>query len=191
MTELCDIAFKYRTDKCPKLGLSFTPFYYQLFKDKSKEVKKVVEFGVGYPKSMFKVKDYLTGASLYMWREFFPNAQIFGVDISKEAQVKDDRIKTFVCDQMDGEKVQKIMKKIGYDIDLFVDDAAHWVETQVYLFQTVYPLLKEGAIYVIEDVRSPRHLRRALREIGYQSSEPVLEREGCKRYRNNLVVIKK
>lgn len=187
MTPLCDLAFKYKSDKCPKLGLSYTPFYYELFKDKKGKVKKVFEFGVGYPESMFKTKGYITGASLYMWREFFPNAKIYGADISEKAQVKDKRIKTFICDQMDGKRVKNILKMAGYDIDLFVDDAAHDVISQTYLFKIVFPLLKKGAVYVIEDVRSTRHLITSLKELGFKSFAPVLNRTGCRDYRNFLV----
>lgn len=46
-TELCEIAYKYGTDKCPAVKHSYTPFYYQLLKDKRQSVKKVLELGVG------------------------------------------------------------------------------------------------------------------------------------------------
>jgi len=192
MTILCDIAFKYRTDKCPKLGLSYTPFYWEYFKDKRDKVKKVFEFGIGSHESMDRVvSNYTVGASLYMWRDFFPNALVYGADISPKAQIKDKRIKTFVCDETDLEKVKKIIKKVGFDIDLFVDDAYHQTDVQVNLFKTVFPLLKKGVLYVIEDVNSVHHMRSALSKIGYSSSVPTLDRTGCKQYKNNLVVIRK
>jgi len=52
VTPLCDIAFKYGTDKCPQLGHSYTPFYYDLLKDKRETIKKVLEFGIGGPETM-------------------------------------------------------------------------------------------------------------------------------------------
>jgi hypothetical protein len=38
------------------------------------------------------------GASLYVWRDFFPNAYIFGADIDKEVLFNDKRITTGYID---------------------------------------------------------------------------------------------
>src|SRR4030042_54082 len=75
MTPLCDIARKYGTDKSPYItdrvwGHSYTPVYYEMFKDKTDSIKKVLEIGVGAKSSMPpKVRHlphYVVGASLYM-----------------------------------------------------------------------------------------------------------------------------
>ena len=64
-TPLCKLALKYRSDKCPKRGKhTYTPYYYDLLKNKKRSTKKVLEIGIG------------KGASLKMWRDFFPNAKI-------------------------------------------------------------------------------------------------------------------
>ena len=41
------------------------------------------------------------GASLRMWRDFFPNATVIGVDIDKNILFSETRIQTFQCDQTD------------------------------------------------------------------------------------------
>lgn len=43
MTELCELAYKYGTDKCPQIKHFYTPYYYKLFKDRRLSVKKVLE----------------------------------------------------------------------------------------------------------------------------------------------------
>lgn len=43
------------------------------------------------------------GASLQMWKHFFPNGQIFGMDIHDKSFLDEDRITTFIGDQSDPE----------------------------------------------------------------------------------------
>ena len=94
-TELCEIAFKYGADKCPQIGHMYTPFYYEFLKDKRQSFKKVVEFGVGNKRYYRAIPNYFIGASLRMWRDFFPNSQVYGADIAKESIFKDERLETF------------------------------------------------------------------------------------------------
>ena len=152
MTVLCDLAYLYGSDKCPQIKHHYTEFYYDLFKDKRESVKKVVEIGIGCPENMNDYPGYKTGASLYMWRDFFPNAMIYGVDILPGILFRDDRIETFRCDQTDSWHLTWLIDKTGSDIDLFIDDGSHKPEDQLFTCKTVMPLLDTGATYVIEDV---------------------------------------
>ena len=139
MTVLCDLAFRHGSDKCPQVKHHYTPVYYEIFKDRREDVRKVVEIGVG------------TGASLYMWRDFFPNAMVYGADIVEEFLFSDDRIETFYCDQSVRGNLVDLVEAIGPDIDLFVDDGSHQPDDQILTCLTVMPLLDEEVIYVIED----------------------------------------
>jgi len=171
ITPLCEMGYKWGTDKCPQLRHYYTPYYYELFENKREAVKKVLEMGVGTYKDMQHVESvfdrglnrhYHRGASLYMWRDFFPNAQIYGADYAREAMFIDGRIETFLCDERKEEDLLRLIEQTGSDIDLFVDDGSHKWQNQAFLCQTVLPLLDRGVIYVIEDVGWPDHLRREL-----------------------------
>lgn len=149
MTELCDIAFKYGTDKCPQIKHHFTEFYHELFGSRRNSIYKVVEIGIGRLAPSLRV-----GASLFMWQEYFPNALVIGADIDKDLLFRDKRIRTLRCDQTkagDLEALVKISEK-GHEIDLFIDDGLHTPESQIFTCLTVMPLLGEHAIYMIEDV---------------------------------------
>ncbi len=76
LTDLCHLAEYYGTDK---LGV-YTPFYDLLFRDRREKVFKVLEIGIGTIKAMAHVKGYKAGASLRMWRDYFINAEILGLD---------------------------------------------------------------------------------------------------------------
>lgn len=178
-TELCKIAYKYGSDKCPQLLFhNYTPFYWKLLKSRKKSIKKVLELGIGYPADMTHVVDlrgsYMRGASLYMWRDFFPNAQIYGADIAPETIFEEERIKTYLCDERRREDLVKLIEKTGPDIDLFIDDASHYLEDQVFTCQTLMTLLKKDVIYIIEDVRPFERLMQALNM--YECSVPEFSR---------------
>ena len=157
MTPLCDLANKYGSDKCPEIKHSYTPVYYELFKDKRETFKKILEIGVGCPMSMpRRVRNrpqYRTGASLFMWEEFFPNAQIYAIDVLPECIFKKGRIESFLLDQYKKEDLLGLIEKIGTDIDLVVDDGSHVPEHQVFSCLTLMPLLKKDVFYIIEDVK--------------------------------------
>ena len=180
ITTLCRLALKYGTDKCPQLKHSYTPFYYELLKDKQKTIKKVLELGIGYFKGMPQKKmifdpglnrNYHLGASLYMWRDFFPNAQIYGADIHPETIFEDERIETFICDEREKADILRLIKNTGSDIDLFIDDGNHNSRRQIFLAKTLMPQLKKDVIYIIEDVRHPEEIMNALSEYNCQVSQ--------------------
>ena len=152
MTVLCDLAFKYGSDKCPQIKHFYTQFYYDLLKDRRESVRKVVEIGIGCPQNMNDYPGYRIGASLYMWRDFFPNAMIYGADILPESMFQDERIRTVLCDQTVSMDLVRLVEETGSDIDLFIDDGCHVPVAQLFTCLTVVPLLDEKAIYIIEDV---------------------------------------
>jgi len=172
MDTLTELAIKYKADKWGKHH--YTPFYYKMFQDKRKKVKKVVEVGAG------------EGASLYMWRDFFPKATIYSPEIEYGRLFEEERIKVIKCDQSNQSDLFRVLKESGTDIDLFVDDGSHKPFDQVFTFLNVFPHLDSGAIYVIEDVADAR----IMNDVGISVSNPLIVRLG-KRYDDCLIVFKK
>ena len=194
ITELCKIAYKYGTDKYPQLKHSYTPFYYELLKARRNQIKKVLEIGIGYYRGIKHnettydpglKRQYHRGASLYMWRDFFPNAQIYGADIRPQTLFEDERIKTYLCDERKKEDLVRLIENTGSDIDVVIDDASHHVDDQIFLAKTILPLLKKDVIYIIEDVMHSKLIARALGG-GYDYYLPPIPR---KRQGEMLVVV--
>jgi len=151
-TPLCQLAVKYGTDK--RLYHTYTPYYYELLKDH--KVELMLEIGVGTPNAMVTSDGsvYQTGASLRMWRDFFPKAQVIGVDNDPVGMITDDRISTILCDQHNiGELWNRIPRTMTFD--LIVDDGSHLPDDQVVTATVLWPLLRLGGIYIIEDVAYP------------------------------------
>ncbi|OAH10090.1 class I SAM-dependent methyltransferase [Streptomyces jeddahensis] len=93
------------------------------------------------------------GASLRMWKHFFPNAQIFGMDIQDKSFVDEDRITTFIGDQSDPDSLIAIADKIG-TLDVIIDDGSHRSPHVLTTFETLFPLLRDGGIYAVEDTQT-------------------------------------
>jgi hypothetical protein len=150
MTELCTLATKYGTDKWN--AHHYTPYYDSFFKDRRNEVKKVLEIGLGNPICPpFPNRAYIPGASHRMWEEYFPNAEIYGLDVEMGLLVNQGRIHSFYCDQSNETSLRAVMPLIGKDFDLIVDDGSHVPLDQVLTAKLFIPLLASKGIYVIED----------------------------------------
>jgi len=137
---LDDIGIKFGTDKASKHPKLLPKEYcdvYELFtKEKRLKFKNIFEFGIA------------KGASLYMWEEWFPNANIYGFDISK-VNISTDRIKSLNVD-CTSDEASEYSKKIRPDF--IIDDASHTVESHIKSFNLNFKNLKKGGIYAIEDL---------------------------------------
>jgi hypothetical protein len=93
------------------------------------------------------------GASLRVWRDYFPNAQILGADIDRAVLFEEDRIKTGYMDQTNPHSIHEFWKILGMEgFDLMIDDGLHTFSAGVCLFENTISKLKSNGIYFIEDV---------------------------------------
>lgn len=148
MTELCELAKKWGTDK---LNHDYTPYYHELFKDRRQTTKKVLEIGIGNADDMGP-EYHTTGASLFMWEEYFPNADIYALDIDPATLINKGRIHSFQCNQAGEASLKRAATLVGNDFDLIVDDGSHVPRHQNMTARIFVPLLASDGIYIIEDV---------------------------------------
>jgi hypothetical protein len=94
------------------------------------------------------------GASLRMWRDYFPRARVFGVDVNPlAASQAGERIEIFIGGQSDEDFLSSVVAKTG-PLDLIVDDGSHLVEHQMPTLSFLWPHLRPGGIYVVEDTHT-------------------------------------
>lgn len=146
-TPLCELAMKYGTDKC--VPAKYTPVYHRLLGGSAEQVKDVLEIGICAKRD---IPNHRTGASLFMWRDYFPNARIVGIDIDPASMVFDERIRSFMIDQSSRPQLHGLMKNFGDGFDLIVDDGSHNPVHQLVSLQTLLPYVRNGGTYVIEDI---------------------------------------
>jgi hypothetical protein len=95
----------------------------------------------------------LGGESLRMWKEFFPQAHIIGVDIHDKARLAEDRITILQGDQSDPAFLHDLAARFG-PFDIVVDDGSHICGHVIASFQGLFPHLTDGGIYAIEDLQT-------------------------------------
>lgn len=113
------------------------------FKRFRKKPVTIVEFGV------------LHGGSLQMWKKYFgKKARIIGVDFNPECKkLEEKQIEIFIGDQSNKSFLKKLKKEIG-PIDIILDDGGHTMKQQITTFEEMWPSLREGGIFVTEDLHT-------------------------------------
>lgn len=147
---LDDLFIKYGTDKGGPWGWGYAPTYQRVLEPRRASVLGVLEIGIcGYR----DIPNNVVGASLYAWRDFFPNARIFGLDNDGRFIFHDqDRITTRLTDAYDPKDLEDALAEFGTLFDFVCDDAVHDPEPQVRLCAQVWPFLRSNGVYAIEDV---------------------------------------
>jgi hypothetical protein len=152
--ELLESLFvKYGTDKghLGGSGWGYTPYYAQITGPKRFNVRRVLEIGICGHRD---IPNNVVGASLFVWRDFFPNAQIFGVDNDQRFIFHDQpRITTQLCNAYNQRSVHDCLVSFGGEpFDLIIDDAVHDPEPQIQLMNQLGNWLIPGGDYFMEDV---------------------------------------
>ena len=135
---------------------NYIPGYERLFKSRRYAVKNLLEIGIGSVENgqMSGVLHlgYKTGNSLRCWRDYFPCANIYGIDIF-ETKIKEERITTFVANQSDVNELNNVVEEINSDLDIIIDDGSHNGEHQKFSFMFLEKKLSKNGIYIIEDIQ--------------------------------------
>nr|WP_294526647.1 class I SAM-dependent methyltransferase [uncultured Rhodopila sp.] len=95
----------------------------------------------------------LNGASLLSWRAFFPRGRFIGSDIEPKTRFERGRISTFLADQSRTTDLQLLCQKMG-PFDIIIDDGSHLSAHQILTFYEMFPVLRNGGLYIIEDVQT-------------------------------------
>lgn len=93
--------------------------------------------------------------SLNMWLEYYPNAFIYGVDIS--IGKTGDRFAIFKADQGQLSEMRRIVDRdLQHPLFLIVDDGSHIPEHQVQCFDYLFgsAALLPGGTYIVEDIET-------------------------------------
>jgi len=150
MTILDQIAIKYGADKGPNWH-NYTCFYSLFFEPIREIVKSILEIGVwplGFTELSLKGKE---APSMRMWKEYFPNAQIHGIDIRPDCMaMAGDRVNIWIGSQSDEMFLVDVARDAGM-FDIIIDDGSHTPSDQATSFRTLFNYVKPGGYYVIED----------------------------------------
>lgn len=128
------------TDKSSK-NHAYLRIYEQFFAGLRDSEVKILEIGVK------------EGASLCVWRDYFPRAEIVGVDIRPFAKkFAGERISIEVADQGVPAQLDAVTARYG-PFDIVVEDGSHRWSHQVLAIKRLLPAVKSGGFFISEDLQ--------------------------------------
>ena len=152
---------------------SYLPLYQELLKSKKDTATNVLEIGIGD----FGEKN---GGSVKLWRDYFTNATIYGLDILPKERVydelfNDNRVKLYTS--IDAYNVDFFTNNFlnkNIKFDFMLDDGPHTLESMLQFIRLYSQVMKDDGILIIEDVQSidwifllrsevPEHLKQFIR----------------------------
>ena len=193
--KLNDIHINFKTDKGTAHG--YVPWYEQTFSDRRTDEMNVLELGV------------LFGGSLKMWEYYFENSNIYGVEdfsqkdgqwyhgfepVDGDAVMEDvnshDRIilMNFDCENVD--QIKKNFNDLTFDI--IIDDANHKLTQQKQNVENYIPYLRDGGIYICEDVQTDKDAKELcdfITQLYPKVSTRIVECDLNKKSDDRLVVV--
>jgi hypothetical protein len=159
----------------------YSSLYNALFLPLKDSPLSLLEVGIGtmiegVPSSMKHYMDdsYRPGSSLRAWRDFFQNGRINGMDVQPDCIFREERIETYLCDSTDADRVLAwTQAHPDQSFDIVIDDGWHWEEAQLATLKNLWPLVKPGGYYIIEDIypdspvsREPRRVLDIVGDVG-------------------------
>jgi len=137
-----DLCGKYGTDKHCNHNCSY--MYSEILKPFMGRARpiKLLEIGIEF------------GGSLRMWRDYIrPHPVLFGIDVSEEyCGNAPPEAKAFCGSQIDTTFLAHVVKETGGYFDVIIDDGGHGTGQAEVSFGELWPHLRHGGIYVIEDL---------------------------------------
>ena len=142
MKELCT---QYKCDKGAE-SHHYYEVYDQHFAPRREDPINILEVGIWH------------GTSFDVWHEYFPNANIYGIDIFTRLQPEDvpalqkDRVHYLIGDSTKQDIAGKIIQEwVDVQFDFIIDDGLHDPQANRLTFKHLHPFLADGGQYFIED----------------------------------------
>lgn len=169
---LTEIANHCGTDKgsIVKAGSGYTLVYEMLFEPLRDRPINLLEIGlaIGGPEVGVAAERAVTDApSIRMWHEYFKKAHIYGLDISDFSALQTEWFTFFHVDCGKADQLSKVAMA-GVEFDIIIDDGSHASYHQQLTMKYLFPLLKPGGLYIIEDL--------GWQPSAYESSLPASEK---------------
>jgi hypothetical protein len=154
-----DITFNNFTELSDKLGIDkgsihenhmYSEVYEKMLSKYIDGEPVMIEIGILDPR--------FPGGCLKFWDLIFPNMKYYGFDIidCNHLKCNRDKITTVIGDQNSPEDLMEMINTydLSGNIDFIIDDGSHISEHIITSFKTLYPHIKKGGYYFIEDLHA-------------------------------------
>lgn len=143
---LDEIALKYdssRTSGKGSNGHHYSEVYARYFGPLKDDPLKLLEIGI------------FEGNGVRLWENYFKNADLHFIDITfDKVKYFSERSHYYLADQANTKDLLRVMAESGGNFDIIIDDGGHTMKQQLVSFKTLFPYLKSGGLYVIEDLHT-------------------------------------
>jgi hypothetical protein len=126
----------------------YTRHYDRHFGALRDEPVKLLEIGIGG-----YANPDAGGGSLRMWKNYFPRGLVYGMDIYDKSPSQESRITTVIGSQDDAAFLRAFAEEHG-PFDIVIDDGSHINEHVLFSFDVLFPYVRPGGWYAIEDTQT-------------------------------------
>jgi hypothetical protein len=143
---------------------NYLDLYENLLNKKKYSAKNVLEVGIGD----FNEKN---GGSIKLWRNYFTNATIYGLDILDKNRVldellDDDRIKLYTSvDAYDSDFFNNNILSQNIKFDFLLDDGPHTLDSILKFVKLYSQVISEDGILIIEDIQKMEYTDNLMKEV--------------------------
>jgi hypothetical protein len=156
-SKLANLIEKYGSDK----NISgYSDLYSQVFETNGlNKITSFLEIGIGTLQPEIEstfvgnarlFPDYKPGNSLRAYREFFPDAKIYGIDVAEDCRLEEERLKTFIFDSTDSTKCREYLGSMSFDA--IIDDGLHTAHGQLKTLKNLFNRVAFDGFYIVEDL---------------------------------------
>ncbi len=142
------LAVLYQTDKWNVHW--YTQHYQRHFWPMRRQALHILEIGVGGYDNL-----QAGGASLHMWKHFFPNSHIFAIDVEEKNLPREARVHIFRGNQVDRRFLERVVREdMAGRLDIVIDDGSHVNSDVIATFEILFPMMSPSGYYVVEDIQT-------------------------------------
>jgi len=132
------------TDKASPSHINHGRSYLDIYEDYFDPIKdknlNVLEIGIN------------NGGSLKLWKKYFKNSKIFGLDIDPRCKAyAEENVNVHIGSQGDEETISKLVGD-AKTFDIIIDDGSHVNELTIKSFHLLFNKLNSNGYYIIEDM---------------------------------------
>jgi predicted O-methyltransferase YrrM len=143
-SQLDQMAINYGTDKSSAWH-NYAVHYEKYFSPLKDKPIKFVEIGLAM------------GYSAHMWEEYFTQAQLYFIENGKNfvdmyCSNTPTRSHVYLLDQANEHDLLQFVSQTDGEFDVILDDGGHQMDQQITSFRMLFPALKSGGMYIIEDL---------------------------------------
>lgn len=122
---------------------NYVEAYANYFHHRRNEPIKLLEIGIH------------KGHSVQLWENYFPQGDLHFMDIRfDDIEYHSKRSHYYLADQANVDDLNRVIHETGGCFDVIIDDGGHWMNQQITSFIHLFPHVKSGGLYIIEDLHT-------------------------------------